>query len=57
MEHGQGRLKRASAAFLRSGIVEGRFSNSLGRNMPPKWQMSPPRKMNVVGVTRARAEI
>jgi hypothetical protein len=50
-------LKRASAAFLLSGIIVGRFSNSLGRNMPPKWQMSPPRKMKVEGVTRARAEM
>lgn len=57
MEQGQGRLKRASAAFLLSGIIVGRFSNSLGRNMPPKWQMSPPRKMKVEGVTRARAEM
>jgi hypothetical protein len=37
-------LNRASAAFLLSGIVEGKFSNPLGRNMPPKWHISPPRK-------------
>lgn len=36
IEQGQGRLNRTSAAFLLSGIVEGRLSNSVGRNIPPK---------------------